>query len=101
MLDSPEFEPEFYADQIRKMEKRYEKIFKKWKLSWTKYYNEVKSKLFNKQYWIWTYLCGFENFVKINQKSEVTETMLEKDSLGRIKRILKDYFKIKNYIESL
>lgn len=100
-LDSAEFEPEFYANQIKMMEKRYAKIFKKWKLPWRKYYKEVKENLHKNQYWIWVYLCGFEKFIKESDESKVTQTMLDEDSLARIKRIVGDHFRIRNYIESL
>lgn len=101
ILSEPDFEPEFYADQIKMMEERYSKIFKKWKMPWRSYYKEIKIALRKNQYWIWVYLCGFEKFIKENQESEVTKTMLDKDSDARIKRIVGDQFRIKNYIDSL
>ena len=64
MTDAPDFEPEFYENQIKMMEDRYSKLFKKWNLSWDSYYSHVIEKLRNKRYWIWCYLCGFEKFIQ-------------------------------------
>jgi hypothetical protein len=102
MLDQPEFEPEFYEKQIKMMEDRYSKLFKKWHLSWAKYYNYVTHSLRHKNYWIWVYFCGFEKFVQEQGDEEKgRHARLYKDADERIRRIIGDYFKIQEYVKSL
>lgn len=102
MLEPPEFEEEFYEEQIAKMQERYAKIFSNWKLSWDKYYNYAAFKLKNKKYWIWIFLCGFEKFLK-EQSSESNgrRQRLYKDADNRIYRIIGDSYKVEEYIRSL
>jgi hypothetical protein len=102
MLEKPEFEPEFYENQIEKMGDRYSKLFKKWGLSWNSYHNYVVEKLQNNRYWLWVYLCGFEKFVQEEGDQEKgRRTRLYKDADARIRRIVGDYFKIKEYVNQL
>lgn len=102
MLDNPEFEPEFYENQIKKMEERYSKIFKKWNLSWDSYYGYIVDKLRNKRYWLWCYLCGFEKFIQEQGDQEKgRRTRLYKDADERIRRIVGDFFKIQEYVKQL
>lgn len=102
MLDSPDFEKEFYENQIKIMEERYSKMFKKWNLNWDVYNNYVVEKLKNKRYWIWCYLCGFEKFIQEQGgEKKNRHQRLYKDADERIKRIIGDYFKIQNYVKSL
>lgn len=102
MLEPPEFEPEFYEAQIKKMADRYAKLFKKWGLSWDAYYNYVTDKLHSKQYWMWVYLCGFEKFVQEEGDQEKgRRTRLYKDADARIRRIVGDFFKIQEYVKQL
>jgi hypothetical protein len=102
MLDTPDYEPEFYENQIKIMEERYSKIFKKWNLNWEKYNNYVVSKLKNKKYWIWCYLCGFEKFIQEQgDEKKGRHQRLYKDADERTKRIIGDYFKVQSYVRSL
>lgn len=102
MLDSPEYEPEFYINQIDSMEKRYCIIFKKNKLSWKKYYKEVRELLQEKSYWIWVYLVGLEKFIQEEMSScNTTWKQLEIDRISRVKRIIGDHFKVAEYVRSL
>lgn len=102
MLDEPEFEPEFYESQIKKMVERYSKLFKKWNLSWDHYYAHVVEKLHNKRYWLWCYLCGFEKFVQEEGNQEKgRRTRLYRDADERIRRIVGDFFKIQEYVKQL
>jgi len=102
MLGTPEFEPEFYSEQISIMEIRYSKIFKSWKINWDSYYKKIQHSLRNKQYWIWAYLCGFEKFIQEQGwNSDNRKNRLQKDAKQRIKRIIGDHFKIEEYIKSL
>lgn len=102
MLEDPEFEPEFYDQQVAMMEERYAKIFKKWKLNWKSYYDNIRTKLRNNQYWIWVYLCGFEKFIQEEgYKSNKRVDRLKRDASERIRRIIGDNLKIEEYIKSL
>lgn len=102
MLENPEFEPEFYAEQISMMEKRYAKLFKSWKINWTSYYKEIQHALRHRQYWIWVYLCGFEKFVQDQGwNTDGRANRLRRDAKSRIKRIIGDSLKIEEYIKSL
>ena len=47
MLDSPDFEPEFYDEQNRMMMERYVVVFKKWKIPWKTYVKDVEKRLRN------------------------------------------------------
>ena len=101
-MDTPDFEPEFYENQIKIMEERYSKLFKKWNLSWDAYYNHIVEKLRNKRYWVWCYLCGFEKFVQEQgAENQGRHKRLYKDADERIKRIVGNYFKIQDYVKSL
>jgi len=102
MLAEPDFEPEFYEQQIIMMEKRYSKLFLKWHLSWNKYYNYVRSQLRQKDYWIWVYLCGFEKFVQEQGiEKEGRQKRLYQDADQRIARIIDDHYKVQNYVRDL
>lgn len=101
-MDTPDYEPEFYENQIKMMEDRYSKLFKKWNLSWDAYHSYVIEKLRDKRYWVWCYLCGFEKFVQEQGDEERgRRNRLYKDADERIKRIVGDYFKIQDYVKSL
>lgn len=102
MLAKPEFEPEFYLEQIEIMSTRYSKLFSIWKLSWKKYFEYVSKSLRNNPYWIWVYLCGFEKFIKEqSSEQENRRKRLYKDADSRIARIIDDHYKIQSYINSL
>ena len=100
MIDKPDFEPEFYEEQIKMMEERYSKYFTKWKLSWNKYKKYVDVALRSDRYWIWVYYCGFEKFLQETNGRPATP-VLYKDAEARIARIIGDSFKIKSYINTL
>jgi len=98
-------EIKFYEDQISLMEQRYEVLFRKNKLSWNEYYNFAKNKLDKNLFYIWSFLCGLETFIKgynfeIKNKAELKEK-LYKDAQDRIYRILGNSKKINDYINSL
>ena len=102
MSDIPDLDPEFYEHQIKMMSERYAKIFKKWKLSFSSYYDYVSSQLQNKKYWLWIFLCGFEKFIQ--EKGDVKEgrrIRIYKDADNRISKIIGSYFKERNYVKSL
>ena len=100
MVENPEFEPEFYEEQIRFMEERYAKYFLKWKFSWNKYKRYVSDSLRGNQYFLWIYLCGFEKFLQeINDRP--TRLVLYKDAKSRIARIMDDFYKTQDYVNSL
>jgi hypothetical protein len=101
MLEPPEFEDSWYAKQNAKMEARYGKIFKKWKLSWDKYYSHVQEKLRYNNYWLWVYLCGFEKFVQETHDRAGLVAWLKKDQEDRIRRIIGKTFEIQEYIRTL
>lgn len=102
MLAKPEFEPEFYNEQIEMMSKRYSILFSNWKLSWKKYIEYVSKSLRNNPYWIWVYLCGFEKFVQEqSSEPENRRKRLYKDADSRIARIISDTYKVEEYIRSL
>lgn len=102
MVDQPEYEAEFYEHQIQMMINRYQEIFKNWKLSWGKYYSYVTEKLRNKTYWIWIYLCGFEKFIQEQGDEPISrKKRLYKDADERIWRIIGDFFKTQQYVNSL
>src|SRR6185437_12447941 len=101
-MQEPEFEPEFYAYQIKKMEERYAIVFGRWDLSWNKYYNYVKNKLKHRQYWIWICLCGFEKFIQ--EQGDIKQDRSERiyrDVDERIARIIGDELRNESYIRSL
>lgn len=102
MLDNPDYEVEFYENQIKMMEERYEIIFSRWGLSWGKYYNYVKKQLKNKKYWMWSYLCGFEKFIQEEGNESLNRRIrLYKDADARIARIIGQFYKSQNYNNSL
>lgn len=101
-MDRPDYEPEFYENQISMMEKRYSIIFKKWNLNWITYHSYVIEKLRNKRYWVWCYWCGFEKFVQEQgDEKKGRRNRLYKDADDRIRRIIGDYFKTQEYVNSL
>jgi hypothetical protein len=102
MLESPEFEPEFYLQQNKAMENRYSNLFKRWGLKWNRYYEYASLKLLNNQYWIWVFLCGFEKFVQ--ERGNIKEgrrTAIYKDADERIRRIIGDFYIIQDYLGTL
>lgn len=101
MLEEPEFEPEFYLSQNSAMTARYSKVFKRWGLSWNKYYNYVSEKLRNNHYWLWVYLCGFEKFLQEDFAKEGRKARVYKDADQRIRRIIGDHFQVQEYINQL
>jgi hypothetical protein len=101
MLASPEFEPEFYIEQNKKMIARYEKIFKKWRAGWTMYYKDVCKRLRNREYWLWNYLVGLEKFIQEQVDQKPSKELLEQDKNSRISRIVGDFYKTENYVKGL
>lgn len=101
MLEPQEFEDEFYLSQNEKMTSRYSKIFKKWGLSWNKYYEYVAGKLRNNHYWLWVFLCGFEKFLQEDFTKQGRKVRLYKDADSRIFRIVGDFFQVETYIKNL
>lgn len=102
-MDEQFYDIDFYQTQIKQMEERYALQFKKWKLSWEKYHEYVKSHMSVKINWMWEFLCGFEKFLQ----QEATNTKvgrkerLYKDAKNRIARIIGNHYKIESYIKSL
>lgn len=102
MLADPDFEPEFYENQILMIRKRYAQIFKSWNINWDAYFENISHRLRNNQYWIWVYLCGLEKFIQEDgYKSTNRKEKLEKDADARIGRIIGDSFKVIEYVKSL
>lgn len=102
MIEEPEFEAEFYTNQIEQMKNRYSKLFSAWNLSWNKYYDHVCFRLRYNNYWIWIFLCGFEKFIKEqSSESKGRRNRIYKDAENRIYRIIGDTYKIQEYIRSL
>jgi hypothetical protein len=95
MIESQEFENEFYEKQIEIMSKRYSEIFKKWNINWNNYYEKISLKLRNNPYCIWIFLCGLENFIKKPSQKEGRRKRLYKDAEYRANYIVKNYFKIR------
>lgn len=106
MTSEPDFEPDFYKNQIDLMCERYQLIFKKWKINWDKFYEEVRRKLKYRQYWIWVYLCGIETFIQKENKNKNSNSKnilekLEKESNFRIQKISGPTLRTEGYIDSL
>lgn len=102
MLEKPEYDNEFYLNQNKMMELRYEKIFSNWKLSWKSYKNEAYNRLNNNIYWIWIFLCGFEKFIQsINPNKKPKRETIYKDMNDRIYRIIGDHYQVNKYISEL
>lgn len=102
MLEPPEFEPEFYEKQNAMMCTRYGKLFKRWHLSWEAYLDYASRKLRNDNYWLWVFLCGLEKFIQEQGDEEKgRRTRLYKDADERIRRIIGDSQKIKDYMRQL
>jgi len=95
MIQSQEFENEFYEKQIEIMSKRYSEIFRKWNIKWNRYYEIISTKLRNNPYCIWIFLCGLENFIKNSSEKEERRKRLYKDAEYRTNYIVKYYFKIR------
>lgn len=103
-MNDPEFEPEFYQNQINLMCERYSVIFKSWGINWEKFYEESKNKLRYRQYWIWIYLCEIETFIQKETKNKNKKSIfekLEKESNFRIQKITGPTLRIEGYIDSL
>ena len=101
MLDSPDYEPEFYDEQIRLMQERYALIFKKWKHPWKSYIKDVSKRLRDRKYWMWNYLVGLEKFIQDNGDFVPSKEAVEKDKDSRISRIVGDFYKFEQYVRSL
>lgn len=101
MTDSPSLDPEFYTQQIQAMQERYAVIFKRWKLSWNSYINDVERRLRNRKYWMWCYLVGLEKFIQAQKDLKPSSEAVEEDKNGRISRIVGDFYKNEQYIRSL
>lgn len=102
----PDFDANFYKKQNEMMEERYAVLFKRAGLSWFDYISKAQSRLENKTYWMWIFLCGFESFLKKNNNLRNKDKFylkkaINKDAEDRIFRIIGDTNKIKEYIESL
>ena len=101
MLQSPDYEPDFYLTQNEMMCRRYEQHFKRWGHRWRPYINDVRKRLREKPYWIWVFLTGFERFLQTKGHGEVTQKALEDDKEERIGRVIGDYFKVSSYVKGL
>jgi hypothetical protein len=101
MLDSPDFEPEFYDEQNRMMMERYVVVFKKWKIPWKTYVKDVEKRLRNRKYWFWSYLVGLEKFIQDMGENVPSKELVEKDKDSRISRIVGDFYKVEQYIRNL
>jgi hypothetical protein len=101
MLDSPDFEPAFYDEQIRLMAERYIVMFKKWKYPWKTYLKDVEKRLRNRKYWMWNYMVGLEKFVKDIGDNLPSRELIEKDKDSRISRIVGDFYKFEQYVRNL
>lgn len=102
----PDFDVEFYIAQNSMMKERYAALFKKRGLSWKKYLDNATFKLKRNVYYIWTFLCGLDTFLKQTNDLNFEDKknlyrMLYKDAEERIYRILGDDKKIEDYIRSL
>jgi len=101
MLDSPDFELEFYDEQNRMMMERYVVVFKKWKSPWKTYVKDVEKRLRNRKYWLWSYLVGIEKFIQDMGENVPSKELVEKDKDSRISRIVGDFYKVEQYIRNL
>jgi|694.fasta_scaffold01232_48 hypothetical protein len=101
MLDSPDFELEFYDEQNRMMMERYVVVFKKWKIPWKTYVKDVEKRLRNRKYWLWSYLVGIEKFIQDMGENVPSKELVEKDKDSRISRIVGDFYKVEQYIRNL
>jgi hypothetical protein len=101
MLDSPDFELEFYDEQNRMMMERYVVVFKKWKIPWKTYVKDVEKRLRNRKYWLWSYLIGIEKFIQDMGENVPSKELVEKDKDSRISRIVGDFYKVEQYIRNL
>lgn len=103
MLQSPDYEPEFYEKQVIQMKDRFAKIFKGFKLPWKTYIKDVEKRLRGRTYWLWNYLIGLESFIQPYQKSGISpnKEYLEKDKDSRISRIVGDFYKVEQYVKGL
>lgn len=81
MIVPPEFDPDFYRQQNLYFVKIYGEQFRKWKLTWVPYYNKVRQRLRQNEYWIWVFLCGLKPF--INEQDP-------KDRESLVKRLAED-----------
>jgi hypothetical protein len=101
-MEPPEFEPEFYEQQVKLMEKRFAILFKRWKLSWNAFSTHVNNKLHDNIYWKWIFWCGFESEIKeVARRKKGRREYLYENSDKRIRKIIGDYFTISSYIEGL
>jgi hypothetical protein len=101
MLESPDFELEFYDEQNRMMMERYVVVFKKWKIPWKTYVKDVEKRLRNRKYWLWSYLVGIEKFIQDMGENVPSKELVEKDKDSRISRIVGDFYKVEQYIRNL
>lgn len=101
MLDSPDFEPEFYDQQIKMMTDRYAVIFKKWKAGWKTYLKDVSKRLRDRKYWMWNYLVGLEKFIQDCGENIPSKELIEKDKDSRISRIVGDFYKFEQFVRNL
>ena len=89
MLQSPDFEPEFYERQVLQMKDRFSKLFKRMRLPWKTYIRDVERRLRGRTYWLWNYLVGLEAFMQPHQRcgTDPSREALEKDKDSRISKI--------------
>lgn len=101
MLQSPDFEPEFYMSQNEMMCRRYAARFREWGVKWRPYIADVRKRLRDKPYWIWVFLTGFERFLQAQGSGSVSQSAIEADKNERIGRVIGDYFKVASYVKGL
>jgi hypothetical protein len=101
MLQSPDFEPEFYLAQNEMMCRRYMARFKEWGIRWSPYISDVRKRLCDKPYWIWVFLTGFERFLQTRGLGDVTQRALDEDKDERIGRVIGDFYKVSRYVKGL
>lgn len=80
-MRQPEFEPEFYAEQINLMLARYSRVFESWGMSWDRFFDPVVSRLDGRRYFEWVFLCGLDPVLReasaIEGKRERSEFLTE------------------------
>lgn len=104
LLSIMEYEKEFYDKENLKMIKRYSIIFKKkLSLSWNKYFSICSKKLKNSPYWLWVFLCGLEDTLKVafGLDAKKKRLYIYEESEIRIRKITRDFYKNNDYLNSL
>lgn len=101
---TPEFDKEYYEKQIKFMSKRYDKIFKSWKINWNKFLKSISKSLNNNTFRIWIFLFGLEPILvqcgfKSNKKERID--FLQESSKKRIYELIKNDEKIKFFLKNI